>query len=255
MKRGNVPNALHVARADEAAKEVPADVQTAMLTQFLVKAQFLVWATATKQEAVWRASPNFGKAPSTEVEEELDRTDELASDGAIDTSTLVSWLRGNISAGNYPPPINVLSGINGYLEALTDSWDEENGLFVEYAKQKKADSVARNGARRATVQRLLALVAGDVRAWQTDPTPVFKSVYAALVQYHLIEWLFPADDPDLDEGEGSKFAAHKMIIKKVVEAEEDSYDEEDDSYSYEEGEDEDTDEDEDRDEDEKVSEA
>ena len=60
-----------------------------------------------------------------------------------------------------------------------------------------------DGARRATVKRLLAL-AGDEAAWQKEPTPVFKSVYAALVQYHLTEWLFPADDPELDEGAGSK---------------------------------------------------
>ena len=26
------------------------------------------------------------------------------------------------------------------LEALTDAWEEDNGLFIEYDKQKKADS-------------------------------------------------------------------------------------------------------------------
>ena len=73
------------------------------------------------------------------------------------------------------------------------------------------------------MKRLLAL-AGDEAAWQKEPTPVFKSVYAALVQYHLTEWLFPADDPFLDEGVGKPFARHKMIS----EAEEDDDDSEDD---------------------------
>ena len=232
MKRGNVPNALHAAAADKAAQTVPADMQREMLGQFLAKGQFLMWATTTEREKAWRESPGFGKAPASEVEEELDSLEEMVSDGAIDTRTVVRYLRGNITAGKYPPPVNVLSGIGGYLEALTDAWEEENGLFVEYEKQKKADSAKADGARRATVLRLVAL-AGDETAWQKDPTPVFKEVYAALVQYHLTEWLFPADDPDLDEGEGSKFAAHKKIIKKIAEAEDDSYD------SYEEGEDED----------------
>jgi hypothetical protein len=237
MKRGNEPNVLHAAAADKAAQTVPADMQRAMLGQFLAKGQFLMWATTKEREMAWRESPFFGKAPAFEVEEELDNLEEMVGDGAIDTRTVVSWLRGNITAGSYPPPVNVLSGIGGYLEALTDAWEEENGLFVEYEKQKKADSAKADGARRATVQRLVALAA-DEKAWLKDPTPVFKSVYAALVQYHLTEWLFPADDPDLDEGEGSKFAAHKKIIKKIVDAEDDSYD------SYEEGEDEDEDEDE-----------
>ena len=61
-------------------------------------------------------------------------------------------------------------------------------------------------------------------AWHKDPTPTFKSVYAALVQFHLTEWLFPADDPALDEGAGVKFAPHKMIS----EAEEDDDDSETD---------------------------
>ena len=241
MKRGNVPNVLHAAAADKAAQTVPADMQRAMLGQFLAKGQFLMWATTKEREQAWRKSPSFGKAPGFEVESELDSLEEMLGDGAIDTRTVVSWLRGNITAGNYPPPVNVLSGIGGYLEALTDAWEEENGLFVEYEKQKKADSAKADGARRATVQRLVALAA-DEAAWQKDPTPVFKSLYAALVQYDLTEWLYPADDPDLDEGEGSKFAAHKKIIKKMVEAEDDSYDD-----SYDEGEDED-DEDEDEDE-------
>ena len=116
-------------------------------------------------------------------------------------------------------------------------------MFVEYDERKKSGNSHREAfaAAEATVQRVVAL-AGDETAWQKDPTPVFKSLYAALVQYHLTEWLFPADDPDLDEGEGSKFAAHKKIIKKMVEAEDDSYED-----SYDEGEDEDE-EDEDEDE-------
>lgn len=230
MKRGSEPNVLHAAAADKAAQAVPAEMQRAMLGQFVTKARFLMWATTPDREKTWRESPLFGKPPADEVEEQLDSLEEALSEGAVDTRAVVSWLTGNITAGKYPPPVNVLSGIGGYLEALTDAWEEENGLFVEYDKQKKADSAKADGARRATVKRLLAL-AGDEAAWQKEPAPVFKSVYAALVQYHLTEWLFPADDPELDEGEGSKFAAHTKIIKEIVEAEDDSYD------SYDEGED------------------
>jgi len=59
-------------------------------------------------------------------------------------------------------------------------------------------------------------------SWRKDPTPTFKAVYAALVQFHLTEWLFPADDPSLEGGAGVKFAPHKAIS----EAEEDDDDEE-----------------------------
>ena len=227
MKRGGAPNVLHAAAADKAAKKVPAAMQRKMLDEFRAKAQFLLWSTTPERDAAWRRSPHFGKAPSSAVEEGLDTTEELVGEGAISTITLVSWLRGNITAGNYPPPADALIGVVGYLDALTDSseGDNENGLFVQYGKIQK--STPPNAATKATVQRLLTLADEVERSDVQGTTTAFKSVYAALVQFHLTEWLFPADDPDLDEGEGSAFAAHKLLIRKD---EEDSYDE--DSYDY-----------------------
>lgn len=83
------------------------------------------------------------------------------------------------------------------------------------------------------MQRVVAL-AGDEVAWQKDPTPTFKSVYAALVQFHLTEWLFPADDPTNDEGVSKRFAPYKTIS----EAEEDDDDSESDLEEDEEDDDE-----------------
>jgi len=127
-----------------------------------------------------------------------------------------------VSAGKYPPPVNVLSGIAGYLEDIT-AGDSES-LFVEYDERKKAGESHKEAfaAAEATVQRVVAL-AGDEVAWHKDPTPTFKSVYAALVQFHLTEWLFPADDPANDEGISKRFAPYKTIS----EAEEDDDDSED----------------------------
>lgn len=138
MQRGDMPSGKHAKAAERAAKAVPADMQRAMLAEFRVKAQFLVWSTTAEREQAWRASPHFGKAPSSAVESALEETEESTADGKLDTGTLVAWLRGNISAGNYPPPVNVLGGIGGYLEALTDSNDAEQGLFLSYAQQKQA---------------------------------------------------------------------------------------------------------------------
>ena len=60
MKRGNVPNALHAAAADKAAQTVPADMQRAMLGQFLAKGQFLMWATTKEREQAWREFAGSG---------------------------------------------------------------------------------------------------------------------------------------------------------------------------------------------------
>ena len=108
--------------------------------------------------------------------------------------------------------------------ALRPQGDSES-LFVEYDERKKSGNSHREAfaAAEATVQRVVALASDEV-AWRRDPTPTFKLVYAALVQFHLTEWLFPADDPALDKGAGSKFAPHQMIN----EAEEDDDDGEND---------------------------
>ena len=118
MKRG-MPTDEHAAAADQAAKQVPVDMQRAMLAEFRMKGQFLVWSTTMERETAWRKSPNFGKSPNKAVENEVDDIEDRWEDGELDTSTLVSWLRGNVSAGKYPPPVNVLSGIAGYLEDIT----------------------------------------------------------------------------------------------------------------------------------------
>jgi len=222
MMRQGMPSDEHAAAADQAARQVPVEMQRAMLAEFRLKGQFLVWSTTKEREAAWRKSPHFGKPPSDEVDNELDEIEDEWEDGELDTNTLVTWLRGNVSAGKYPPPVNVLSGIAGYLEDIT-AGDSES-LFVEYDERKKAGESHKEAfaAAEATVQRVVAL-AGDEVAWHKDPTPTFKSVYAALVQFHLTEWLFPADDPANDEGISKRFAPYKTIS----EAEEDDDDSED----------------------------
>jgi len=232
MKQG-MPSDEHAAAADQAARQVPVEMQRAMLAEFRLKGQFLVWSTTEEREAAWRKSPHFGKPPSDELDNELDEIEDEWEDGELDTNTLVTWLRGNVSAGKYPPPLNVLSGIAGYLEDITAGGSES--LFVEYDERKKAGESHKEAfaAAEATVQRVVAL-AGDEVAWHKDPTPTFKSVYAALVQFHLTEWLFPADDPTNDEGISKRFATYKTIS----EAEEDDDDSEDDLEEDEEDDDE-----------------
>jgi len=232
MKQG-MPSDEHAAAADQAASQVPVDMQRAMLAEFRLKGQFLVWSTTKEREAAWRKSPHFGKAPNDAVDNELDEIEDTWEDGELDTNTLVTWLRGNVSAGRYPPPVNVLSGIAGYLEDITG--DDSVSLFLDYDARKKSGNSHRESfaAAEATVQRVVAL-AGDEVAWHKDPTPTFKSVYAALVQFHLTEWLFPADDPTNDEGVSKKFAQYKTIS----EAEEDDDDSENDLEEDEEDDDE-----------------
>ena len=118
MKHG-MPSDEHTAAADQAAKQVPADMQRAMLAEFRIKGQFLVWSTTMEREAAWRKSPHLGKAPKQVVDDEVDELEDTWEDGELDKATLVTWLRGNVSAGKYPPPVNVLSGIAGYLEDIT----------------------------------------------------------------------------------------------------------------------------------------
>ena len=77
MKRGSEPNVLHAAAADKAAQAVPAEMQRAMLGQFVTKARFLLWATTNNREKAWRDSPFFGKPPADEVEEQLDSLEEV----------------------------------------------------------------------------------------------------------------------------------------------------------------------------------
>jgi len=232
MKQG-MPSDEHAAAADQAASQVPVDMQRAMLAEFRLKGQFLVWSTTKEREAAWRKSPHFGKAPNDAVDNELDEIEDTWEDGELDTNTLVTWLRGNVSAGRYPPPVNVLSGIAGYLEDITG--DDSVSLFLDYDARKKSGNSHRESfaAAEATVQRVVAL-AGDEVAWHKDPTPTFKSVYAALVQFHLTEWLFPADDPTNDEGVSKRFAPYKTIS----EAEEDDDDSESDLEEDEEDDDE-----------------
>jgi len=232
MKQG-MPSDEHAAAADQAASQVPVDMQRAMLAEFRLKGQFLVWSTTKEREAAWRKSPHFGKAPNDAVDNELDEIEDTWEYGELDTNTLVTWLRGNVSAGRYPPPVNVLSGIAGYLEDITG--DDSVSLFLDYDARKKSGNSHRESfaAAEATVQRVVAL-AGDEVAWHKDPTPTFKSVYAALVQFHLTEWLFPADDPTNDEGVSKKFAQYKTIS----EAEEDDDDSENDLEEDEEDDDE-----------------
>lgn len=225
MMKKMMPSAEHEAAAREAAEKVPKDIQQAMLKEFRAKGQFLVWSTAKERDQAWRASPSFGKKPKSAIEDELDDIEDAWEDGELDTTTLVKWLKGNVTAGRYPPPVNLLSGIAGYLEDMTGG--EEESLFIEYEERMKAFT---NGAHKeafeaaaATVQRVVALAADEL-SWIKDPTPTFQSVYAALVQYHMTEWFFPGDDPSLEEGEGAKFKNYQSIS----EAEEDDDDEEND---------------------------
>ena len=111
----------------------------------------------------------------------------------------------------------------------------EGRVFGSQAR-KKARAKAHQDAFAAAedMVRKIAALSADPATVVENPTPTFKTLYAALVQFHLTEWLFPADDPELDEGVGEQFAPHKGIS----EAEEDDDDEEDDLEGDEEDDDE-----------------
>ena len=53
MKQGLQPTNKHAAAAEKAARTVPMDVQRAMLTEFHMKANFLLWATTPWVEVEW----------------------------------------------------------------------------------------------------------------------------------------------------------------------------------------------------------
>jgi len=221
MKKGLPTLAEHQAAADKAALKVSPTMQAKMVEEFRMKASFLVWATTPERDAAWRKSPRYGIEVTPELSDEVDNLEDIYEDGEVDTATFLTWLKGNITAGKYPPPVNSLGGIAGYLEDLTD----EPSLFVEWEKRKHARSNAHQEAFRAAEETIAKIVAiSDETAHSKDPTPTFKSVYAALVQFHLTEWLFPADDPFLDEGLGAEF----FKVKDISEGEQDDDDGEDD---------------------------
>lgn len=61
MKQG-MPSDEHAAAADQAARQVPVEMQRAMLAEFRLKGQFLVWSTTEEREAAWRKSPPLWQA-------------------------------------------------------------------------------------------------------------------------------------------------------------------------------------------------
>jgi len=228
------PNDKQVLAAEKAALTVPKDVQRAMLTEFNLKGSFLLWATSADVEAVWRRSPNFNKPPSAEVDKEMKDMENLYDEGLVRTHEVIAWLRGNISAGVYPPPVNVLGGIAGYIEELCD-YTVNNfaqvGLFVDYDTNKQAyhrkkveGEAEPEQVAEATIKRVVALAA-DEMGWHMDPTPTFKKIYATLLQFELTEWLFVSDDPDLDEGYGVKFYKYRKFSDSS-----DAEDDEDEDY-------------------------
>lgn len=235
MKAGS-PSQQDQEAADKAAKQVPKQMQAKMVEEFRLKAGFLVWATESTRDVAWRKSPRFNKEPTPELVAELDNLEDLFEDASVDTAVLISWLRGNISAGNYPPPISSLGGIAGYIEDLTD----EPSLFIKWEDRKKSRASAHQEAFKAaeqTIHKMVALSADEITLAK-DPTPTFKGVYAALVQYHLTEWLFPSDDPLLEEGNAKEFYAHKDISE-----EEEDDDDDEDTPEYLEDDDDESDED------------
>lgn len=241
MKQGLEPSDKQVLAAEGAALTVPKDVQRAMLTEFNMKGSFLLWATSANVEAVWRMSKNFSKPPSAEVEKEMKDMEYLYDDGLVRTHEVIAWLRGNISAGIYPPPVNVLGGVAGYIEELCDFTAQSLarvGLFLEfdtskraYHRKKVAGEAEAEQVAEDTIKRLLALAA-DEMAWHMDPTPTFKKIYATLLQFELTKWLFVSDDPDLDDGYGDKFYKYRKISESSDADDDEDEDGDDGEDSY-----------------------
>jgi len=82
MKQG-MPSDEHAAAAEQAARQVPVEMQRAMLAEFRLKGQFLVWSTTKEREAAWRTSPHFGKPPNDAVDNELDEIEDTWEDGEL----------------------------------------------------------------------------------------------------------------------------------------------------------------------------
>ena len=136
MKQQGLPDTQDIEAAGRAAERVPKAMQVKMLDEFQVKASFLVWATEPERAAAWRKSPQYDKMPSQTVIEELGAVQVSYETGGIDTRTFVGWCRGNVTAGNWPPPVSSLQGIINYFEDLTDDPPEkhkwEGNLFVTW---------------------------------------------------------------------------------------------------------------------------
>jgi hypothetical protein len=82
MKQG-MPSDEHAAAAEQAARQVPVEMQRAMLAEFRLKGQFLVWSTTKEREVAWRTSPHFGKPPNDAVDNELDEIEDTWEDGEL----------------------------------------------------------------------------------------------------------------------------------------------------------------------------
>lgn len=223
MKRQGLPDSHDVAAADRAAQLVPKTIQLKMVEEFRHKAKFLVWATAPDQEAAWRRSPRFGKMIAANERDHFVQMEDAYERAQIGTVELLDWARGNISAGNWPPPVSALQGVITYLDYLTEEAPEdddpawEGNLYVSWdAKKKKVTSKKNKEMWSAadTAIRKLVAVGADGPALKKDPTPTFKSIYAALVQFHLTEWLFPGDDPQNKAGLGMAFSKYKQITEE-----------------------------------------
>jgi len=221
MKQQGLPDAEDIEAAGRAAKRVPKEMQVKMLDEFQVKAGFLVWGTEPERAAVWRKSPLYNKMPSQTVIEELGAVQVSYETGGIDTRTFVGWCRGNVTAGNWPPPVSSLQGIINYFEDLTDDPPEdhkwEGNLFVTWehrlAKIKERKHAKMWEASHQTIKKLLGQLPDDTTTLK-DPIQAFKFTYAALTQFHLTEWLFPADDALMDDafGAASSFAPYSFLV-------------------------------------------
>lgn len=223
MKRQGLPDSHDIAAAGRAAKLVPKTFQLKMVEEFRLKAKFLVWATAPDQEAAWRRSPRFGKMIAAHERNKLDELEDMYERAQIGTVELLDWARGNISAGNWPPPVSALQGVITYLDLLTEEAPEdgdaawEGSLYVSWDAKKKKVSSKKNkemwSAADTAIRKLVA-VGAEGAALKKDPTPTFKSIFAALVQFHLTEWLFPADNPQNEAGLGMAFSKYKNIVEE-----------------------------------------
>ena len=233
MKQQGMPDTQDIERAGHAAERVPKAMQVKMLDEFQVKASFLVWATEPERAAVWRKSPQYNKMPSKTVVEELGAVQVSYETGGIDTRTFVGWCRGNVTAGNWPPPVSSLQGIINYFEDLTDDPPEdqkwEGNTFVTWEhrmtkfKEKKHATIWETS--HETIKKLLAQLPDDATRID-DPIPAFKFTYAALTHFHLTEWLFPADDAEMDDafGAASSFAPYSFLVDEEQDDDDSEFD-------------------------------
>eukprot|EP00316_Scyphosphaera_apsteinii_P015889 CAMPEP_0119300624 /NCGR_PEP_ID=MMETSP1333-20130426/2542_1 /TAXON_ID=418940 /ORGANISM="Scyphosphaera apsteinii, Strain RCC1455" /LENGTH=383 /DNA_ID=CAMNT_0007302461 /DNA_START=46 /DNA_END=1197 /DNA_ORIENTATION=- len=196
--------------------KVPLSMQMKMLKEFHIKASFLLWAVSRKAAAHWKASELFGKESTDEIVEECDNIENEWGD-TYGSDMVVNWLQGNITYGRYPPPLTVVDGLASYVNDLT---------YSEYAKtwlhKKKELRSHRKNVEFLNLRNEISSLVKEIEAnglhkhGAMDTAPVvqyvFTKVYVTLRKLDCLEWLFPGDDEDIEDGIGKEFHRYAEIL-------------------------------------------